>query len=45
MNPTATLYFLVGIHLTCVVSTLILALSDRLGHVPSAAPHGGAAKE
>jgi len=27
------LYFLVGIHLTFVVSTLILALSDRLGHV------------
>jgi uncharacterized protein (TIGR00645 family) len=29
------LYFLVGIHLTFVVSTLMLALSDRLGHVPA----------
>jgi uncharacterized protein (TIGR00645 family) len=27
------LYFLTGIHLTFVVSTLLLALSDRLGHV------------
>ena len=26
------LYFLVGIHLTFVASTLFLALSDRLGH-------------
>jgi uncharacterized protein (TIGR00645 family) len=31
------LYFLTGIHLTFVVSTLVLALSDRLGHVPGAA--------
>ena len=27
------LYFLIGTHLTFVVSTLMLALSDRLGHV------------
>jgi uncharacterized protein (TIGR00645 family) len=27
------LYFLTGIHLTFVVSTLLLAFSDRLGHV------------
>jgi uncharacterized protein (TIGR00645 family) len=27
------LYFLIGIHLTFVVSTLMLALSDRLGHL------------
>jgi uncharacterized protein (TIGR00645 family) len=30
------LYFLTGIHLTFVVSTLVLALSDRLGHVAGA---------
>jgi uncharacterized protein (TIGR00645 family) len=39
------LYFLIGIHLTFVVSTVILALADRLGHVPGAAPHSAAAKE
>jgi uncharacterized protein (TIGR00645 family) len=30
------LYFLTGIHLTFVVSTLLLAFSDRLGHVSGA---------
>ena len=39
------LYFLVGIHLTFVVSTLLLALSDWLGHGTDAAAHGAAAKE
>jgi uncharacterized protein (TIGR00645 family) len=39
------LYFLIGIHLTFVVSTVILALSDRLGHIPGVAAHGDAAKE
>jgi uncharacterized protein (TIGR00645 family) len=34
------LYFLTGIHLTFVVSTLILAFSDRLQH--GAGAHGGA---
>ena len=29
------LYFLIGIHLTFVVSTLVLALADRLGHAPN----------
>ena len=33
------LYFLTGIHLAFVVSTLLLALSDRLGHAASAPPH------
>ena len=37
------LYFLVGIHLTFVVSTLILALSDRLQH--GSAGLAGAHKE
>jgi uncharacterized protein (TIGR00645 family) len=32
------LYFLTGIHMAFVVSTLLLALSDRLGHVPAGAP-------
>jgi uncharacterized protein (TIGR00645 family) len=39
------LYFLVGIHLTFVVSTLLLALSDWLGHGTDAAAHGAAVKE
>jgi uncharacterized protein (TIGR00645 family) len=39
------LYFLIGIHLTFVMSTLILALSDRLGHIPGVAAHSDAAKE
>jgi uncharacterized protein (TIGR00645 family) len=39
------LYFLTGIHLTFVMSTLILALSDRLGHIPGVAAHSDVAKE
>jgi uncharacterized protein (TIGR00645 family) len=39
------LYFLTGIHLTFVMSTLVLALSDRLGHIPDADPHGGSGKQ
>jgi uncharacterized protein (TIGR00645 family) len=39
------LYFLTGIHLTFVVSTLLLALSDRLGHVAGEEAHGGAAEQ
>ena len=35
------LYFLVGIHLTFVASTLFLALSDRLGHSQAGAAHSG----
>jgi uncharacterized protein (TIGR00645 family) len=35
------LYFLTGIHLTFVVSTLILALADRLGHAKASEAHGG----
>lgn len=38
------LYFLTGIHLAFVVSTLLLALSDRLGHEGGNGEHG-AAKE
>jgi uncharacterized protein (TIGR00645 family) len=38
------LYFLTGIHLTFVVSTLILALADRVGHAPSDG-HGGASHD
>jgi uncharacterized protein (TIGR00645 family) len=36
------LYFLTGIHLTFVVSTLLLALSDRLGHAKGEEAHGKA---
>jgi uncharacterized protein (TIGR00645 family) len=39
------LYFLVGIHLTFVVSTLLLALSDRLGHGTVGDAHSAATKE
>src|SRR5450432_2546504 len=39
------LYFLTGIHLTFVVSTLLLALADRLGHTGGEKAHEGAAKE
>jgi uncharacterized protein (TIGR00645 family) len=39
------LYFLTGIHITFVVSTLLLALSDRLGHAKSDGAHKGAAEE
>jgi uncharacterized protein (TIGR00645 family) len=39
------LYFLTGIHLTFVISTLILALSDRLGHVGDNGAHGEPAEE
>ena len=36
------LYWLTGIHLTFVVSTLILALADRVGHRPTDdGAHGG----
>jgi uncharacterized protein (TIGR00645 family) len=38
------LFFLTGIHLTFVISTLVLALSDRLGHGPAAA-HGAPSNE
>jgi uncharacterized protein (TIGR00645 family) len=38
------LYFLTGIHLTFVVSTLILTLADRVGHAPSDG-HGGASHD
>ena len=31
-EPDRELYWLAGLHLTFVVSTLVLALSDRLGH-------------
>jgi uncharacterized protein (TIGR00645 family) len=34
------LYFLTGIHLTFVVSTLLLALADRLGHAKGNGAHG-----
>ena len=33
------LYFLTGIHLTFVASTLLLALSDRMDHADGAAKH------
>ena len=39
------LYFLTGIHLTFVVSTLALALSDRLGHAEGGGAHEPAGKE
>lgn len=39
------LYFLTGIHLTFVVSTVLLALADRLGHVKAKETHEGAVKE
>ncbi len=39
------LYFLTGIHLAFVVSTLLLALADRSGHAKAKEAHGGAAKE
>jgi hypothetical protein len=35
------LYFLTGIHLTFVASTLILALADWLGHAKASEAHGG----
>jgi uncharacterized protein (TIGR00645 family) len=39
------LYFLIGIHLAFVVSTLLLALSDRLGRANGGERHGGKADE
>jgi len=39
------LYFLIGIHLTFVVSTLFLALSDRLGHGKTIEAQSGAPTE
>ena len=39
------LYFLTGIHLAFVVSTLMLALADRLGDAKAKEAHGGAVKE
>lgn len=39
------LYFQTGIHLAFVVSTLILALSDRLGHAKANGAHEEAAKQ
>ncbi len=39
------LYFLTGVHLAFVISTLLLALADRLGHNGGAGAHRGAAQE
>jgi uncharacterized protein (TIGR00645 family) len=38
-------YFLTGIRLAFVVSTLLVALADRLGHAKAKETHGGAVKE
>ena len=37
-SPTASLAWSVGIHLTFVVSTVLLAWSDRIGRTPGAKP-------
>ncbi len=39
------LYFLTGIHLAFVVSTLLLALADRLGHAKATGAHEETAEE
>jgi uncharacterized protein (TIGR00645 family) len=39
------LYFLTGIHLAFVASTLLLALADRLGHAKGNEAHAGSARE